>query len=65
MTLQAELNPDKKIDEDKYDNNKGGTEVTFVSGNDLSIAYLRVCDTTGGSCPAPAIANMSGWLRKV
>jgi hypothetical protein len=66
ITLEAELNPDRVVEEEegKFNNNKGTTTAKFIPKERLSIAYVRVCTAAEG-CPSPAIREGYRLLEKL
>lgn len=55
LTLEAEVNPDKSVNETDFTDNKKSVSVTFTKRNPLKVAYVAICYLTEATCPSAAI----------
>ncbi len=66
VRLEVEVNPDRGVTESNYGNNITSTNLSFVDGGDLRIAWLPVHYNPGGYTgpqdPSERIAKGQAWL---
>ena len=66
--VEAQINPNRDIDESNYENNTQSATVTFTAKPTLSIRYFPVCFDVPGyerACPSGSIAGYDSILKLI